>query len=152
MKKIFFKNLLVFLMCSLVFCGCVNTKDTGVLVNGMSIYDVIEIEKSGDVVAVYEIKFCKNENGDSVIGYLGEDNILTGLKVYRKAEPTPRNFSKIKLGMSIYEVVKYIGIPKPQILSAFGVEYRLTDGTGYTLLLHGEGENVVVTCISRHPD
>lgn len=150
-KKVLIASLAM-LCISLIICVFLFWKDTGVLKEGMSWDDIIALHDEHKIVAVYDIIFCKNKKGDSVIAYMDKNDKLTDLTVYPKREATPENFSKVKEGMTIKEVTALIGIPTPATLSAFGCVYKLTDGTKYTFLLYGSDERVIITTISKHPD
>ena len=132
---------LVAVLIILIATICQTVRCRGIYV-GMP-YDVfIKAIPEEERVQIGGYAFFRNSMGGHIVAYISrEDQVITDIHCYDhwSVNPTDAEFSKIKKGMSVEQVVSIVGIPYGQ--PTFGMTtlgYKSDSGTTYLIYMDQE--------------
>lgn len=131
-----YKFMIAILMVSLIVLSSCNSNTDNGSAEALNTYDKLVSEYPNMHIQQYRgYVFYVDENGNNVVAELGDDyNTFVKTEKSPNVEPTIDDFSLIKAGMSVFEVVQKVGLPIGS--HSFGLStliFEATDGTKFRI-------------------
>ena len=132
-----YKVMIVILMISLMVLSSCNSNTAISIAETVKTYDELVSEYPNMHILDYGgYIFYADKNGDNIVSKLGDDyNTFVKTEAYPDVEPTKDDFSSIKAGMSVFEVVQKLGLPVGS--HTFGLStltFEAADGTQFLIV------------------